>query len=220
MATSITKLVFVNLVTSLIGFGVVIKLVPIVARQHLNMNIFGYDINKQGLRKGNIRIPEAMGLVAGAVFLAIFAIYGICSHFQDSSTDVNRPRFWSSFFTIGFALSLGYIDDIWNLPWKAKILLPAIPGLVLLLTYTGGTTIVIPKLLQSAFHISQQLDFGWLYYAGIFFITIFCFNSINIFAGINGLEVGQSVVISLAIMAHNILQIRNNVATHQHVFSV
>ncbi|KAG5555791.1 hypothetical protein RHGRI_006436 [Rhododendron griersonianum] len=38
-------------------------------------------------------------------------------------------------------------------------------------------------------------------------LAIFCTNSINIHAGLNGLEVGQTVVISSAILVHNVIQI-------------
>jgi UDP-N-acetylglucosamine--dolichyl-phosphate N-acetylglucosaminephosphotransferase len=38
-------------------------------------------------------------------------------------------------------------------------------------------------------------------------IAVFCTNSINIYAGINGLEVGQSLVIACSVLLHNALQI-------------
>jgi predicted permease len=38
-------------------------------------------------------------------------------------------------------------------------------------------------------------------------LAVFCTNSINIHAGLNGLEVGQTVVITYAILIHNIMQI-------------
>jgi UDP-N-acetylglucosamine--dolichyl-phosphate N-acetylglucosaminephosphotransferase len=37
--------------------------------------------------------------------------------------------------------------------------------------------------------------------------TVFCTNSINIYAGINGLEAGQSLIIGIAIIIHNYLEI-------------
>lgn len=41
------------------------------------------------------------------------------------------------------------------------------------------------------------------------FIAVFCTNSINIYAGINGLEVGQSVVIASAMLVHNFIQLES-----------
>jgi len=38
-------------------------------------------------------------------------------------------------------------------------------------------------------------------------IGVFCTNSINIHAGINGLEVGQSIIIACAVLVHNIMEL-------------
>jgi len=214
------RLILINLIISLFGFGITVILVPIFARLHLKRNIFGYDINKRGLYEGTIEVPEAMGLVVGGVFLAIYSFFEAFFNFQDFNHGASNCQFWSSFFTITFALTLGYIDDIKTLPWKAKIFLPTIPGLVLLITYSGNTTIVIPKILQSIFSVEPLYNLGWIYKACIFLISIFCFNSINIYAGINGLEVGQSMIITLAIIFHNVMQIANNFAPQAHMFSI
>lgn len=38
-------------------------------------------------------------------------------------------------------------------------------------------------------------------------LTIFCSNSINIYAGINGLEVGQSLIISISLIIYGIIEV-------------
>ena len=38
-------------------------------------------------------------------------------------------------------------------------------------------------------------------------LAVFCTNAINILAGVNGLEVGQSVVIALSLLAHNLTEL-------------
>ena len=43
--------------------------------------------------------------------------------------------------------------------------------------------------------IGSTIDLGILYYVYMGMLAIFCTNAINILAGINGLEVGQSVII-------------------------
>lgn len=40
---------------------------------------------------------------------------------------------------------------------------------------------------------------GWIYKLYMFLLAVFCTNSINIHAGLNGLEVGQTVVIASAV---------------------
>lgn len=54
------------------------------------------------------------------------------------------------------------------------------------------------------------------------FLSIFCTNTINILAGINGIEVGQSIVIALCIVANDILYIMKpgHPATDAHLFSL
>ncbi|GEQ68353.1 hypothetical protein JCM33374_g2021 [Metschnikowia sp. JCM 33374] len=49
----------------------------------------------------------------------------------------------------------------------------------------------------------QLLDLGVFYYAYMSALSIFAPNSINILAGINGLEVGQSVVLALIFLAND-----------------
>lgn len=50
----------------------------------------------------------------------------------------------------------------------------------------------------------KLLDLGIFYYAYMSALSIFCPNSINILAGINGLEVGQSVVLSLIFLVNDL----------------
>jgi UDP-N-acetylmuramyl pentapeptide phosphotransferase/UDP-N-acetylglucosamine-1-phosphate transferase len=42
-------------------------------------------------------------------------------------------------------------------------------------------------------------DAGWIYKLYMGLLAVFCTNSINIHAGLNGLEVGQTVVITYAV---------------------
>lgn len=41
-------------------------------------------------------------------------------------------------------------------------------------------------------------------------LAVFCTNAINILAGVNGLEVGQSVIIALSIIVFNLVELRGN----------
>ena len=48
-----------------------------------------------------------------------------------------------------FMTFLGFIDDVIELPWRVKIILPAIAMLPLLLAYDGSTSVVTPRFLHS-----------------------------------------------------------------------
>lgn len=51
------------------------------------------------------------------------------------------------------------------------------------------------------------LELGLLYRVYMLLLGIFCTNAINILAGINGLEAGQTLVIALAVLCHNLLEL-------------
>lgn len=51
---------------------------------------------------------------------------------------------------------------------------------------------------------SQYLELGWIYKAYMAALVIFCTNAINILAGVNGLEAGQTAVTAAAVAAHNL----------------
>lgn len=64
------------------------------------------------------------------------------------------------------------------------------------------------------------MDLGLLYYVYMGMLAVFCTNAINIYAGINGLEVGQSFVIGCAILVHNLIQLEHGPeARENHLFS-
>jgi UDP-N-acetylmuramyl pentapeptide phosphotransferase/UDP-N-acetylglucosamine-1-phosphate transferase len=85
------------------------------------------------------------------------------------------------------------------------LFLPLAATLPLLLVYyaNGGSTSV---LLPFGDRVGA-VDIGPLYYAFLAALGIFCTNAINILAGVNGLEVGQSVVIAFSIVVNNCVQL-------------
>ncbi|XP_026751906.2 UDP-N-acetylglucosamine--dolichyl-phosphate N-acetylglucosaminephosphotransferase isoform X2 [Galleria mellonella] len=117
-------------------------------------------------------------------------------------------------------LLLGFADDVLDLRWRYKLLLPTIASLPLLVVYYvnfNSTTFVIPIPLRH--WLGTSIDIGFLYYIYMGMLAVFCTNAINILAGINGLEVGQSVVIALSIVIFNIIEISGD--QHKaHTFSL
>ena len=88
---------------------------------------------------------------------------------------------------------LGFIDDIVALKWKYKLILPLIASIALLLVYDGKTSVIMP--IPTRFIFGKVLELGVFYKIYFICFTIFCTNSINIHAGVNGLESSQSLVI-------------------------
>ena len=60
---------------------------------------------------------------------------------------------------------------------------------------------------------------GPLYYVYMGMLAVFCTNAINIHSGVNGLEVGQSVVIAISVIIFNFIEMTGHHRLGQ-VFSV
>ncbi|KAE9619734.1 hypothetical protein Lal_00038163 [Lupinus albus] len=199
----IRRSILINASMSLVGFFVTVKLIPVASRYVLKRNLFGFDINKKGTPMGDIKVPESLGIVVGIVFLVVAILFQYFNFTEDSNWLV---EYNAALACICFMMLLGFVDDVLDVPWRVKLLLPSIAALPLLMAYAGHTTIVIPKPLVP--HIGVEvLDLGWMYKLYMGLLAVFCTNSINIHAGLNGLEVGQTVVIASAILIHNIMQI-------------
>lgn len=95
---------------------------------------------------------------------------------------------------------LGLADDILDLRWRHKFFIPAIACVPLLIVYYvdfGVTSVVVPNFLVPYMpNETRLIHLGFVYYLFMAAVSIFAPNSINILAGINGLEVGQSLVIA------------------------
>ena len=172
-----------------------------------------------------------------------------------------RSRNWYSagLFSICFMTLLGFVDDVLDLPWRYKLLLPTVASLPLLAAYTGVTDVTIPKQLgwllvdasawppqpslSSSLPLTQlgkllepllralgvklngvtqlglNIGLGAWYYAYMGLFAVFATNAINIYAGINGLEAGQSAVISLAILTANLMHLKQSPTDLSHLFS-
>ncbi|KMZ80921.1 hypothetical protein PVIIG_02139, partial [Plasmodium vivax India VII] len=74
------------------------------------------------------------------------------------------------------------------------------------------TIIRIPSFLNFLFK-ERIIDIGFFYYLYIILLCVFCTNAINIYAGINGLEIGQSLIIAFFISIHNLIEIILNLGT-------
>lgn len=126
--------------------------------------------------------------------------------------------------TICFMLFLGFADDVLDIPWRVKLLLPCLASLPLLIAYSGGTGVVVPKVLRAVLPLPSYLELGVLYKAYMIALVIFCANSINILAGVNGLEAGQTAVIAFAVLFHNLMMLggpasKNPTVRDGHLFS-
>ncbi len=130
--------------------------------------------------------PEALGLVPAVVFLSVVIMMLFLYPSAEVSVNINCM---AGMLTVSFMVLLGFIDDVVELPWRYKIILPTIGMIPLLAAFDGLTTVVTPRFLYPI--TGPIVDLGPVLYKLIMLcIGLFCTNSINIYAGINGLEAG------------------------------
>ena len=207
-----------SVVISAIGFFATSSLIPVFAEYTLKRGLGGKDFGKRGTDREDIKVPEALGIVCGIVYL----VCTICSQLAFAKDNEQLVVYNSALFSICFMIFLGFMDDTLDLKWRYKLILPTIASLPLLLSYSGSTAMYIPKpftgllmqdgkltLLGSVIDLVVTVDteangsiielkYWFLLFMGL--QSVFCTNAINILAGINGLECGQSYVIACSLL--------------------
>ncbi|CAB3993973.1 UDP-N-acetylglucosamine--dolichyl-phosphate N-acetylglucosaminephosphotransferase [Paramuricea clavata] len=171
--------------------------------------------------------PEAMGVLCGAVYLIcvfVFIPFPFWkAWWENGANDFPHHEFvqWiAALLSICCMIFLGFADDVLNLKWRHKLLLPTMASLPILMVYIvnyGSTTVVVPKPLR--FILGITVNLGALYYVYMGMLAVFCTNAINIVAGINGVEVGQSWVITLSVMVFNCIELQGD-CWRAHLFSL
>lgn len=199
-------------------------LTDLLYRCAISTGLKGKDLGRKGQTDEDIEIPSALGVVSAVVFL----IGIICIQVFDIQSPERNSKYNAAMLAICFMTLLGFADDVLDLPWRFKLVLPPIASLPLLCSYSGGTSIVMPIFSRSLFWNSEHgvltsvstilswfgivvdpksagalVNIGWYYYLYMSLLAVFCTNAINIYAGINGLEVGQAVIIALAVLCTN-----------------
>jgi len=71
-----------------------------------------------------------------------------------------------------------------DLPWRYKLIFPFFIIIPTVSCYSGTTSILLPYPVST---ILPQIDLGILFLLYITLLGIYCTNTINIYAGINGL---------------------------------
>lgn len=203
---------------SCFAFQLTNSMIPVMAQYTLKRGIAGKDLGKKGTATESTDVPEALGIVPGIVYL----ICAIFTQLLFAKNDNQLVIYNSGLFSVCFMIFLGFLDDTLDLKWRYKLFLPMIASMPLLSAYSGSTSMYLPKpftfllmsdgnltLLGSALNLFVTVDKeanGSIIELGHFFLvfmglqSIFCTNAINILAGINGLECGQSFVIACSLM--------------------
>lgn len=217
--------------STIFSYSVTHLVIPLVGshfKEHTNLR----GIN-MGSRDQSI-LPESLGIVAGAVYLISFLLFSIVmpyllvlmniitnfslsdklciSTYSDGINGYSNSLSNFAAITSIFAmLMLGFIDDCYDLRWRCKLLFPFAASIPLLsvyyYSYGDRTTILIPRIIAQHLDVEENLNIGLFYYIYMLMFVIFCTNAINIYAGINGLEVGQTIVLTLSVILYNLVEV-------------
>ncbi|XP_065358114.1 UDP-N-acetylglucosamine--dolichyl-phosphate N-acetylglucosaminephosphotransferase [Calliphora vicina] len=220
-----------NGVISAGAYLMAIRIIPRFREMFIKANLYGKDLCK----KDQTQVPESLGVLIGCVFLvAMFLFIPVPFTLEDTAAmDVNTGGKPSTFpheefvelivalLSICCMILLGFADDVLDLRWRHKLMLPTMATLPLLMVYYvnyNSTTVIMPKFVRS--FLGESLDIGVLYYIYMGMLAVFCTNAINILAGINGLEVGQSIIIAGSILIFNGIELFLGHQIDSHKFSI
>ncbi|WWC85792.1 uncharacterized protein L201_000659 [Kwoniella dendrophila CBS 6074] len=216
-----------NLGFSLLSFIGIVWLIPKVSKSFVEKGLKGRDLLKPGGRISGPWVPECLGLPCASWYLALMMLFipFPFSHLFKSQTPLGPESFpqreltlyLSSLLSLLTATLLGFIDDLFDIRWRHKLPIPivaAVPTLLVYYSVGGVTTVVLPKGLggwlsgiglERFIMQGNIVDLGPIYYLYLILLPTFTTNSINILAGINGVEVIQALIISLSVLINDLL---------------
>ncbi|CDW76986.1 udp-n-acetylglucosamine--dolichyl-phosphate n-acetylglucosaminephosphotransferase-like [Stylonychia lemnae] len=211
------EVIGITLILSILGYTVSYYAIDSFKQNLETKNLFGIDLNKAGKREEKPKVPEALGLIIGIIFLMI-------TIHEQLLLPTNYKRlveYNAGLLSICMSILLGFADDVLDLKWRHKLIVPTIATFPIIVAYNGLTNIVVPKLFR--FMLGNNIDLGMIYLFYMSMLAVFCTNAINIYAGINGIEVGQSFIIGCFIFIHNVIEIYLKATPQsydQHIFSI
>ena len=157
----------------------------------LERNFTGRDVHKQE----RVFVSELGGVgIAMGFVLGIFTFIGLSNYWHLAIGG------WEGIFaavaSVLVVFIIGLMDDLFEIPWKDKAILPVIGSIPLVVIAAGNPTMTLPLL--------GVVDFGLFYYLVLVpFGMTGAANAMNMIAGYNGSEAGLGIIImlSLAVIA-------------------
>ncbi|KAI8347216.1 glycosyl transferase family 4-domain-containing protein [Choanephora cucurbitarum] len=226
---------FISIALSILAGSFTYTALPKLRDTFIKANLSGRDL----LKADKPLIPETMGLPAAIIYLItlfLFIPFPFINWFEGASlVHEDQPELdtfpysklgeiLAAILAIQSMILLGFADDVLDVRWRYKIWFPVIAGIPLMIFYytnMGVTYVVLP--LQLRPYLGDLVDLGPLYYVYMGMLIIFCTHSINILAGINGIEAGQSLIIGLSVIINDLLYVFGNpdrASAEVHLFSL
>jgi len=186
---------WISLASFLISLLACLLLLPSYIRKAKQVGITGSDIHKPG----SPPIAESGGVILILAFLLGLFFFIPFPKVDEQINNVINKEIIGTAATILLASFIGFVDDIYETRWRIKVLSPLLGGGPLAVMRLGRPAMLTPFGL---------LDFAALGLIGLFFyyaivlpfVVTASANAVNMFAGLNGLEAGSSVLMTLALL--------------------
>lgn len=193
-----------NPVLAVLGLSMVAYLlckymIPLASPALIKIGLSGRDKLKADQKEV---IPESLGFITGVVYILVIVLLT-----PFTLAENGLAAYLSGVLSIQSMIMLGFADDLFDLRWRHKFFMPAIAAIPMLVVYYvegGSTHIVVPQVFQT-WWLPSVINLGWLYYVYMAAVSIFATNCINIYAGVNGLEVGQTVVVASSLLLNDLI---------------
>ncbi|MBA0767678.1 hypothetical protein Gotri_016539, partial [Gossypium trilobum] len=226
--------ILINASLCVTGFFLTQRMIPVASRYVLKRGLFGFDINKKGTPQGTVKwLVEYNAALASICFMILLGfvddVLDVPWRVTSMASELMLNKILTFFFVKSRKLLLPSIAALPLLMAYAGHTTIIIPKP--LISYVGQEVLDLGmeqyqvnmaghqpnsnksynlKVLATG-HVGEltvsSVVAGWVYKLYMGLLAVFCTNSINIHAGLNGLEVGQTVVIASAILIHNLMQI-------------
>ncbi|WP_304330261.1 hypothetical protein [Candidatus Culexarchaeum yellowstonense] len=162
-----------------ISFITVYISTPYISKRLEEKNIVGIDLHK----KGNQKIPTAGGIALLLGFTGALTIAGIL--------DLDAKALMLIYITATLACLLGLLDDLLTLSKKTLVLFSILIGTPFLTYHKGSTFVTLTPF--------GPQDLGIAFWPLALLGVAFLANSVNIYAGFNGLEAGLGLITSTSL---------------------
>ena len=179
-------------------------LIPWVINSCMDQGITTVDAHKQN----NPTIAEAGGLAPLIGF--IFTILTLVFFWENipwenvmpqTQPDIFKPLL-AGLLSVVIAGLIGFLDDVFKIRWRDKILLGFLPAIPLMALKVGTSRVNIGFTVIDFGNLIELPYIGYINLYSLIIIPLmvnFAFNSFNMLAGFNGLEAGNGTI-SLAII--------------------
>jgi len=176
----------------MISLAACLLTLPRYIRRAKQVDVTGQDIHKPG----SPAVAESGGVILVLAYLiGLFFFIPFSNAFVD---DVLNLEIVGTAATVMLTAFIGFADDLYEMRWRVKVLTPLLGGVPLAVMRLGRETISTP------FGVLDFAAFGSL--GLVLFAVVLLFavtasaNGINMFAGLNGLEAGSVLIMSLALL--------------------